>query len=239
MAITSLLLNVFIGLLMVVSIIELSFISATVGFLAGRASGTFDVVYDGSTIPVSGTPANLSVNQGHTSNGASGTAFIVVGCCGILALWLRSRPGYHNRSSGGFFSRGWYRLWLALNVPALLLTLGALAYTFAVTRAHDGQRIDLSVARGLGGDAYDVHEWTPQNWFDALLKLDLASGSDRDDIKSHYKIARGWEYNLIPFFIVQLVQTALALFEAMRKRKADRQYGHGRPAEKDVALGGQ
>ncbi|ROV97997.1 hypothetical protein VMCG_07026 [Cytospora schulzeri] len=227
MASTSLLLKVFIGLLMVVSIIELSFISATVAFLAKRASHTFDVVYHGTTFPVSGTPAKILVDQGHTSNGASGTAFVIVGCCGTLALWLRGRPGYHNKSIGGYFSKGWYRLWLVLNVPALLLTLGALAYTFAVTRSHEGQRIDLDVAQGFDGAAYPLQEWTPQNWFNALLKLDLASGSDRDDIDSHYKIARGWEYNLIPFFIVQLVQTALALLEAMRLRKADRQAGRG------------
>ncbi|ROW01146.1 hypothetical protein VSDG_02777 [Cytospora chrysosperma] len=233
MASTALLLKVFIGLLMIVSIIELSFISATVAFLAKRASHTFDVVYNGSTMPVSGTPAQILVNQGHTSNGASGTAFVVIGCCGTLAIWLRGRTGYHSKAIGGYFSRGWYRLWLALNVPALLLTLGALAYTFAVTRAHQGQRIDLSVARGLGGGAYPLQEWTPQNWFDALLKLELTSGTDRDDIGSHYKIARGWEFNLIPFFIVQLVQTVLALLEAMRLRKADRKVGRG-GAEKGV-----
>lgn len=238
MALTSLLLKVFIGLLMVVSIIELSFISATVGFLHQHGSGTYAAIYDGSTIPVSGAPANLSTNQGHSSNGASGTAFIVVGCCGILALFLRSRPGYHNKSLGGLFSRSWYRLWLALNVPALLLTLGSLAYVFAVTRAHEGQRIDLSVAQRVDGAAYPLHEWTPQNWFEALLRSDLASGSDRDDIRSHYKIARGWEYNLIPFFIVQFVQTVLAFMEASRLRKAERQFGRG-GVEKDVAVGGQ
>ncbi|KUI54445.1 hypothetical protein VP1G_01888 [Cytospora mali] len=236
MASPSPLLKVIVGLLMVVSIVELSFISATVGFLAKRASGTFDVVYNGATFPIAGEPVNLSVNQGHTSNGASGTAFIIIGCCGLLALWLRGRSGYHNKSIGGLFSRSWYRLWLAFNVPALLLTLGALAYTFAVTKAHQGQRIDLSVARRLDGGAYPLQEWTPQNWFDALLKLDLASGSDRDDIESHYKIARGWEFNLIPFFIVQLVQTVLALLEAVRMRKADRQNGYG-DAEKDAGVG--
>lgn len=223
---------------MVISIIELSFISSTVGFLANRASHTFDVIYNGSTIAISGTPANLSVNQGHTSNGASGTAFVVIGCCGTFALWLRGRKSYHDKGLAGFLGRGWYRLWLALNVPALLLTLGALAYTFAVTRAHQGQRIDLSVVQGLDGAAYPLLEWTPQNWFDALLKLDLAEGHDRDDIESHYKIARGWEFNLIPFFIVQLVQTGLALVEAVRMRRTDRLDGRG-DAEKDVGSVGQ
>lgn len=238
MALTSLLLKVFIGLLMVVSIIELSLVSATVGFLSQRAKGTFDIVSGDSTFPISGEPANLIVDQGHTSNGASGTAFIVIGCCGILALWLRSRPGYHAKSSAGLFSRGWYRLWLGLNIPALLLTLGALAFTFAVANAHDGQRIDLSVARGLNGDKYSAETWTPQNWFEALLKLDLASQTDRNGIHRLYRITRGWQYNLIPFFVVQLAQTVLAFLEASRKRKSDRQYGYG-GVKNDVGYGGK
>jgi len=227
MALTSLLLKIFIGLLMIVSIIELSLISATVGFLSKRAKGTFNIVADGSTFPISGEPANLIVDQGHTSNGASGTAFVIIGCCGILALWLRNRPGYYTKSAAGLLSRGWYRLWLGLNIPALLLTLGALAFTFAVANAHDGQRIDLTVAKELDGKAYSSEKWTPQNWFDALMKLDLASQNERSDIQRVYKIARGWQYNLIPFFLVQLVQTVLALMEARRKRKADREYAYG------------
>ncbi|KKY30012.1 hypothetical protein UCDDA912_g10058 [Diaporthe ampelina] len=237
MALTSLLLKVSVGLLMVVSIIELSLISATVGFLSQRAKGTFDIVSGESTFPISGEPANLIVDQGHTSNGASGTAFIIIGCCGILALWLRSRPGYHTGSFAGLFSRGWYRLWLGLNVPALLLTLGALAFTFAVANAHNKQRIDLSVAERLDGEAYSAETWTPQNWFDALLKLDLASQTDRDDIHRVYRIARGWQYNLIPFFIVQLAQTVLAILEAMRKRRSDKQYGYG-GVKNDVGYSG-
>ncbi|KAI3397406.1 hypothetical protein diail_10737 [Diaporthe ilicicola] len=227
MALTSVLLKASMGLLMVVSIIELSLISATVGFLSQRAKGTFDVESNGSTFPISGEPADLIVDQGHTSNGASGTAFIIIGCCGFLALWLRSRPSYHTKSSAGLFSRVWYRLWLGFNAPALLLTLGALAFTFAVANAHKGQRIDLSVAKGLNGDAYTAQKWTPQNWFDALLKLDLASHTDRNDVQRIYRISRGWQYNLIPFFIVQLAQTVLAFLEAMRKRKADKMYTYG------------
>ncbi|KAJ0118723.1 hypothetical protein J7T55_012977 [Diaporthe amygdali] len=190
MALSSLLLNVAIGLLMVVSIIELSLVSATVGFLSQRAKGTFDIKTGDSTFPISGEPAKLIVDQGHTSNGASGTAFIVIGC-------------------------------------SLLLTLGALAFTFAVANAHDGQRIDLSVAEGLNGKAYSSETWTPQSWFDALLKLDLASHTDRNDIQRIHRIARGWQYNLIPFFIVQLAQTVLAYLEAVRKRKIDKQYTYG------------
>lgn len=171
----------------------------------------------------------MMVNQGHTSNGAAGTAFILIGCGGILALWLRNRSNYHTKSFNGSFSRFWYNAWLVLNVPALLLTLGSLAYVFAVTNAHSGQTIDLEhvVPAGM---AYPLGVWTPQNWFQAVLKLDLPSVGDRADIESHYKVMLGWQYNLIPMFLIQLVETALAFHEGMRRRK-ESNYGY---VEKDV-----
>lgn len=133
-------------------IIELSLISATVSFLSQRAKGMFDVVSGDFTFAISGEPANLIVDQGHTSNGASGTAFIIIGCCGFLALWLRDRPGYHAKSSAGLFSRVWYKLWLGLNVPALLLTLGALAFTFNVCRGESPQWADDQSLSGGGAE---------------------------------------------------------------------------------------
>lgn len=227
------------GLVMIASAIELSFISATVGYLAQLGNITFTVVSNGQTIQVPGLPANLSVNQGHTSNGAAGTGLIVIGFAGTLALWLRSRTGYRHKSFGGLFSRCWYRLWLLLNVPALLLTLTALAYVFAVTNQHKGQSIDLGIAKSLdSGSKYPLLEWTPQGWFGALSKLDFVVGSDQDGVQSHLDIARGWQYNLIPFFVVQFVQTVLALMNAKQRSNADRQYVHG-GMEKGVTYGGK
>lgn len=222
---TSLPLKAALGLLMIVSAIELAFVSSTVAYLHRTGAKTYAVAYNGETVQVPGIPTNLSVNQGHTSNGAAGTGLIVIVCCGALALWLRGRPVYHKTSVGGLFARTWYRLWLLLNVPALLLTLGALAYVFAVTNKHKGQTIDLSVVQGLSqGATYPLLEWTPQNWFDALLKLDIVDGgNDLSGLKTIHKIARGWQYNLIPFFLVQLAETILALLGAQARRKQESQ----------------
>src|SRR6478736_6249870 len=96
------LLYVALGLLMIVAIIELSFISAMVGWLHSTASGTFTFRYRNTGVSMKGEPANLIVDQGHTSNGAAGTAFILIGCGGILALILR------NRQNPGKFSRLFY-----------------------------------------------------------------------------------------------------------------------------------
>ncbi|CAN8101841.1 unnamed protein product [Discula destructiva] len=240
----SLPLKVTLGLVMLASAIELSLISATVAYLAQIGKKSFPVLTtDPATsqqtiFDVPGLPTSLSVNQGHTSNGAAGTGLILIGCGGILALWLRGRAGYYSSA----LSRAVYRLWLALNVPALLLTLGALAYVFAVTDMHRGQSIDLSgVALEVGSDGvvtttYPEGVWTPQGWFDALLGLEFVSGGERDGVVAHEKIARGWQYNLIPFFLVQLAQTAFALLDA-RRRRAERGAHAATHLDKEAGFG--
>ncbi|KAF5564800.1 40S ribosomal s10 protein [Fusarium napiforme] len=208
------LLYVALGLLMVVSIIELSFISSMVGWLHGNASGTFSFEYRGTRHTLKGEPANLIVDQGHTSNGAAGTAFVLIGCGGIIALILR------NRQNSGKFSRFFYNTWLLFNVLSLLLILTALIHTLVVTNNHNGQRINPGVAAGLDVDEkYPLQSWTPQNWFSAFLKLDLTNSNERNDIEHHLRLMRGWQYNLIPFFIIHLAETGLALWDAMLRPK--------------------
>jgi len=158
MASTSTALKVALGLLMVDAILELAFISSMVAWLHRTASGTFAINTGSSTFDLRGEPLNLMTDQGHTSNGAAGTAFVLIGCGGILALFLRSRSGFHSSA----FSKFIYYAWVALNIPALLLTLGALAYVFAVTRAHAGQTIDVNAAVALNGVKYPFDTWTPQ-----------------------------------------------------------------------------
>ncbi|XXG96163.1 hypothetical protein Hte_002442 [Hypoxylon texense] len=205
-----------VGLLMVESIIELSFVSSMVAWLHRRASKGFTFNYDGSTYLLAGEPLNIMVDQGHTSNGAAGTAFVIIGCGGILGLFLRSWS--RNKSGGAAtFARSIYYLWLSFTIPAFLLTTGALAYVFAVTNAHEGQTIDVALAASLDGRKYPLDDWTPQNWFSAVLNLDLVDA--RGDIQSHLHVMRGWQYNLIPMFIVQLGVTILALWEFFDGRR--------------------
>lgn len=215
---TSIALKAAIGVLMVDSIIELSFISSMVAWLHKTASGSFPVVAgDGSTFDLRGEPLHLLVDQGHTGNGAAGTAFVLVGVGGIVALWLRNRAGR--------FGRALYYFWLVCNVLALMLTIGALGYVFSVTSRHRRQTIDLGLAETLRGTKYPLNEWTPQNWFAAFLDLDIADDSVRRDIASHYRVMRGWQYNLIPLFLVQLVETVLAVLDGLTWRREVRYAG--------------
>jgi len=218
MASTFVALKVALGLLMVDAVLELAFISSMVAWLHTTASGTFTIARGSSTFELAGEPLNLMTDQGHTSNGAAGTAFVLVGCGGILALFLRGRPGFR----GSVFGKLVYYAWVAANVPALLLTLGALIYVFVVTGAHAGQEIDVDAAAALGGARYPLDTWTPQNWFSAVLRLDIADPSVRGDIQSRYRVMLGWQYNLIPLFVVQLAETVLAVLDFLRRRREDR-----------------
>ncbi|KAI1326742.1 hypothetical protein F5Y16DRAFT_410698 [Xylariaceae sp. FL0255] len=217
---TSTALKVLMAILMIDAAIEFSLLSATVAWLNQFVSvNTFKFIFAGATHEISGAPKNLLVNQGHTSNAAAGTAFIVIGLGGILALFLRSRS--HGGLTG--FSKFLYYLWMSLQIPALLLTLIALAYVFYETNARVGQTIDASAAAALGaGAAYPLKSWTPQNWFAALLDLDLASAAARDAILAHLEIARGWEYNLIPLFLIQIGETVAAIMDYLAFRRSSK-----------------
>lgn len=71
--------------LMVDCLLEVGLIGSTVGYL--HKDGIFHVVGPNNTVlQLLGKPLHLSVNQGHTSNGAAGTALILVGLLGLLIL---------------------------------------------------------------------------------------------------------------------------------------------------------
>ncbi|KAI1387212.1 uncharacterized protein F4822DRAFT_276577 [Hypoxylon trugodes] len=220
----SLALKAAIGILMVDSIIELSFVSSMVAWLHLTASKGFSFNSDGSSHRLAGKPLHMMVDQGHTTNGAAGTAFVLIGLGGIVALTLRHWSRDAQGGSRGF-GRFIYQLWVALNIPALLLTIGALAYVFAVTNKHRGQTIDVPLAVSLNGSPYPLEDWTPQNWFSAVLQLDLTSA--RDDIHSHLSVMRGWQYNLIPMFIIQLGVTILVVLEFLDWRRQYRVLAQG------------
>ncbi|KAI0113429.1 hypothetical protein F4814DRAFT_346622 [Daldinia grandis] len=211
-------LKVSIGLLIADSVIELAFVSSMVSWLHRTASKGFLFNYGGSTYPLAGTPDHIMTDQGHTSNGAAGTAFVLIGVGGMVALLLRSWSQNKNGRSRTF-AQSIYYLWVSLNIPALLVTTGALAYVFAVTKAHEEQSIDVPLATTLNGSNYPLEFWTPQNWFSAVLQLDLVDA--RDDIESHARVMRGWQYNLIPMFILQLSVTILAVWEFFGWRRQE------------------
>jgi hypothetical protein len=83
--------------LMIDSAIELAFVSSMVGYLHRSGANTypFDTFATGPNTSSIGylnaKPAGLLLNEGHTSNGAAGTALVLISFGGFLVLWHMRR----------------------------------------------------------------------------------------------------------------------------------------------------
>jgi hypothetical protein len=81
-----------VGVLAIDAALEMSLVTSMVAYLHGKGSGPFEVVYPaGQSFELFGKPSDLWTNQGHTTNGAGGTALVLVGFGGILALVLENQ----------------------------------------------------------------------------------------------------------------------------------------------------
>nr|OQO17586.1 hypothetical protein B0A51_14937 [Rachicladosporium sp. CCFEE 5018] len=214
------------GLLMLTGIVEMAFISSMVYWLHRFAGGEYTVATPtmaGTTFTLHGKPKHFLLNQGHTSNGAAGTAFVGVGLGGILVLWLRARALRRGEYRG--FTKAIYHAWLVLAVLSALLSIAALVYTYLLTYQHWGQTINIVDASLLNNQpypnqvAYPNQAWTPENWFKAVLKLPLAEKSDRKNIWNHLYIMRAWRWNLIPLVVFGVIFAVVALLDAREKRR--------------------
>ena len=212
-------------LLIADGVIELAFITTMVGWLHRVAGAGFPITYPANgQFLLAGKPKNFLLDQGHTSNGAAGTAFIVVGLGGFIALFLRHRQLKRHSELYGFTSF-LYSFWVYFSAVAAIYSLAAFVYVFVVTYQHDNQSIDLQFASTLNNQPYPNNvpyprlTWTPQNWYPALLKLPIAFQSDRDTIKFHLMLMRGWQWNLIPMVILGFAVAILAFIDKMKHRQ--------------------
>jgi len=227
MAITTKILLAAIVLLMIDGFIETAFIGNMVSWLHRRAGGDFIINFNserGPEFPLHGKPLNELADQGHASNGAAGTAYVAVGFGGFLALYLRHRQLKKSHELCGF-TKGLYNFWCGLTVVAAIYDIAALIYTFVLTYRHMHQEIDVAFAATLDNHpypdyvAYPRQQWTPENWFTAVLDLPLKYGHDRSDIRMQLLLMKAWRWNLIPLSILGILVAVLAIFDRMALRR--------------------
>jgi hypothetical protein len=104
-------------------------------------------------------------------------------------------------------------------VLSWILTLAALAYTFAVTNQTKGQSIDKAVAAQSQGENYPLDNWSPENWTKAVLALPLISSTDANYLRHWLRVIEGWKWNLIPMFLLGLLVASLTVKEYFRERR--------------------
>lgn len=218
------------ALLMIDSISETGLIVAMVEWLHRRAGGGFPVAYSNNTFLLAGKPLNFLVDQGHASNGAAGTAFVVIGGGGVLALSLRHRQLKRYGGINGF-TAFLYNFWLYMTAISAIFSIAVLVYTFVLTYTHTGQHINVAAASRLNNQPYPNNvpyprdSWTPQNWYPAVLELDLISQDDRDSIKVYLAIMRAWQWNLIPMAVLSITVSILAFLDRRRHQRVHRANG--------------
>ncbi|KAK4172542.1 hypothetical protein QBC36DRAFT_362453 [Triangularia setosa] len=207
-------------LLTIDAIISLALVSSTVSFLHNYGKGPFEIGYPlgVSSFLLSGHPAGLVTDHGHTVNAAGGTALVLVGGGGVLGLWALGR--FHSRRRKDYTNYVHstvpkeFQLWAGIVVLSSLLTLGALIYTFVEARLTSGQTIDLNVAKEYAYPLlYPDDRWTPETWFEAVLALPLENQRDEDVIRERLKLMRGWKWNTIPMFLLGLALAGLVVRE--------------------------
>jgi hypothetical protein len=110
-------------------------------------------------------------------------------------------------------------MYTIFTILSFLLSLAALAYTFAVTNQTKGQKINKPVAAQFQGDAYPLGQWTPETWTKALLALLITSDTDANYLRHWLRIMEGWKWNLIPMFLIGLVVAYLSLMACLQERK--------------------
>ncbi|KAH6621004.1 hypothetical protein B0J18DRAFT_445129 [Chaetomium sp. MPI-SDFR-AT-0129] len=205
-------------LLAVDAAVTMGLVSTMVAFLHSDGKGPFPFTPpNGSHLLIlAGEPTNLVVNQGHTTNAAGGTALILVGFGGSIALWLERRSRKKWDHSSPFF-----HLWSLLVLLSWLLTTGALIYTFVETSHTSGQSIDVAAVRDLAGSTthYPYGRWTPENWYAAVLELPLQDATQRRALRGEMTVMRGWRWNLVPMFVLGFGLLVLVVLEQVRVRR--------------------
>jgi len=211
--------------LVVDSAIEMALISSMVGYLHRSGANTYPFSTPDSLVYINAKPKNFLLNEGHTSNGAAGTALVLICFGGFITLWHQRRRKSRNAATPS-------RLFLTytiFTILSLLLTTAALAYTFLLSNQTNGQSINEAVASQTQSDAYPLDKWTPANWTKALLALPLVRESDASYLRHWLRIMDGWKWNLIPMFLIGLVVAALSVEECLRQRRsARRNIGRGK-----------
>ncbi|RFU26111.1 hypothetical protein B7463_g10225, partial [Scytalidium lignicola] len=204
-------------LLMIDSAIELALISSMVGYLHVSGANQYPfLLNDGTSHLINAKPHGLLLNQGHTSNGAAGSSLVLICFGGAIVLWLQHREDRRNstrRASPLFLG------YTVLTILCTLLTLAALAYTFAVTNQTKGQSIDKVLAAQTQGHAYPKDKWTPETWTKALLAMPVTSRGDRHYLQYWLRIMDGWKWNLIPMFLINILVSSLFTLTYFQRRR--------------------
>jgi hypothetical protein len=109
---------------------------------------------------------------------------------------------------------------LILQLLAILFTLSALVFVFAVTYQTTNQTIRAPIAANNQGTNYAEFKWTPETWFKAVLDLPLADQHKRDEIKSKVTNMAAWRWMLIAIIITDVIAFGVTTLAWVRQQNS-------------------
>ncbi|KAH8697855.1 hypothetical protein BGW36DRAFT_450608 [Talaromyces proteolyticus] len=179
------------ALLLIFSTIQLSLVSQMVTFLHIQKTQVMTYQALNSDSPgfkIHVLPEKLSLNQGHTTNGAAGYGLVLSITFLVITFFLQG-----NRKNQPIL------LIMTLLLGLLVLfVLSAFIYVFAVTYMTSENRINTRIAESINGAAYPIDSWTPETWYRALLLLPLTGV----DLTGAYQEMVAWRWWTLPYLAV-------------------------------------
>ncbi|QKX61668.1 uncharacterized protein TRUGW13939_08820, partial [Talaromyces rugulosus] len=181
--------------LLIFATIQLALVSRMVAFLHIQKTQVKTYQALGSDSPlgfkIHVLPEKLSLNQGHTTNGAAGYGLVL--SIALLAFTFSFRD-----------DRDHTKKLLTMTILLALLSffiLSAFIYVFAVTYLTSNNRINTIYAQSIDGAPYPIDSWTPETWYKALLLLPLTNV----DLTGAYQEMAVWRWWIIPYLIVSML----------------------------------
>ncbi|KAF2820512.1 hypothetical protein CC86DRAFT_374220 [Ophiobolus disseminans] len=193
------------------SIANLGLISSMVAFLLGQKHKvhSYRVDWPGAAFDLNVEPAHLWVDHGHTSNGVAGYGFFL-GLFGMIVAWRVRKSARPSKLITAL---------LILQILAVIFTLSALVFVFAVTNQTKDQHIRAPIAANNQGKNYPEFKWTPETWFKAVLDLPLADASRHDEIESKVTNMVAWRWMLIPILFADVIAFGVTTAAWRRQRR--------------------
>ncbi|KAF2027191.1 hypothetical protein EK21DRAFT_72579 [Setomelanomma holmii] len=199
------------------SIANLGLISSMVGWLLDQKHNvhSYRIDYEGGPFNLNVEPAHMWADQGHESNGVAGYGFFL-GLFGMFVAWRVRKPTILTTAQRPHKT---LTALLILQFLAVLFTLTAFIFVFAVTYQTNDQHIRAPVAANNQGVNYAEHKWTPETWFKAVLELPLTDSDKRDEIDSKVTNMVAWRWMLLPIFIVDIIAFGVTTMAWLKQRK--------------------
>ncbi|CRG86578.1 hypothetical protein PISL3812_03588 [Talaromyces islandicus] len=198
-------------ILLIFATIQLALVSRMVAFLQIQKTQvkTYQALgSDSLGFKIHVLPEKLSLNQGHTTNGAAGYGLVLSIALLVITFSFRNDRNHKRK----------LLMMTILLVLLVLFILSAFIYVFAVTYLTSENRINTRYAQSMDGAPYPIDNWTPETWYKALLLLPI----ENVDLTGAYQEMVAWRWWIFPYLMVSILASGWTAIVWLREEAPTR-----------------